>query len=538
MALFDRFISKREDEKEGKSFFPTHYTKAFSRLNTASEEAKAQYPDDSVIVEDFLWALKEFCRTRYQKALNDPQPLKAAPQFFLSKDRMCAYACLLPPENDGDEISLEEFLEDAYYEGIQYGVLEESIPQDFAAGYYHMFPIARGKPPRAGEDGKVIELFQRRKNMHLEVQNGSEVDFSQDIPLQPIRKGSAICLIRLPKEGTDGMDVTGQTVPSPPVSGTFVPQGENTAIERGGRVLTASVDGILYIENDRFCIHEQKIIEGGLVQFQGTLQISGNLYIGGDVDGGVSIEASGDIVIGGKVGQARITSTAGTIRVQRGIMGTRGKTFLAAACQVQSPVVEQASIEAGTSVIAEVILSSDIQCGGTVYVMSGRGMIVDSRIRTKDSILCLRIGNLAEGRNVFSVGYPPEVSESWKRLKAELNKMQASLDQLWTHITSLQRKSFRISPEEASLLERLTEQRDLYAEQRDALSEELKQVNTVLNKRTRGRIRCEQLYPILEIQIGRLTKEIITREEKCNIHVEENHIVLKEGAGRPNVRSR
>lgn len=527
VALFDRFMQKREGGQKEKSFSPTHYTKAFSQLNTASEEAKTQYPGDSSIVEDFLWALKETCRTRYQKALNDPQPVKASPQLFLSKDRMCAYACLLPPENGGDEISLEEFLEDVYYEGIHYGVLTESIPQDFAAGYFHIFPIARGKQPETGKNGKVIELFQRRKNMHLEVQNGSEVDFSQDIPLQPIRKGSAICLIRPQKEGADGMDVTGRTVSSSQVSGPLVPQGENTAIERGGHVLTASVDGILYIENDRFCIHEQKIIEGDLVQFQGTLQVSGNLYIGGNVDGGVVVEASGDIVVGGKVGQARITATTGTIRVQRGIFGTRGKTFLSAACQVQSPVVEQADIEAGTSVIAEAILNSGIQCGGTVYVMSGRGMIADSQIRTADSILCLRIGNLAGGRNVFSVGYPPQLPESRKRLKAELDQMQTNLDQLWTHITTLRRKSFRISPEESALLERLTEQRDLYAVQREALAAELKNVNTILNKKTKGRIRCEHLYPILEIQIGRLTKEISTIEEKCNIHAEENQILLK-----------
>ena len=150
-------------------------------------------------------------------------------------------------------------------------------------------------------------------------------------------------------------------------------------------------------------------IDGNLDAFQGKLQVSGNLYIGGDVDGGVVIEASGDIVINGKIGQASVTSTTGTIFVQRGIYGTNGQTKLAAACQVQSPVVEWANIEAGTSVITEAILNSAICCGGTVYVMSGRGLIADSRIQTGDSILCLRIGNLDGGRNQFSVGYPPNI---------------------------------------------------------------------------------------------------------------------------------
>ena len=197
------------------------------------------------------------------------------------------------------------------------------------------------------------------------------------------------------------------------------------------------------------------------------------------------------------------------------------------ACQVQSPVVEWAQIEAGTSVITETILNSVIHCGGTVYVMSGRGLIADSRIQTGDSILCLRIGNLAGGRNQFSVGYPPNIPESWKQMKEELADVQATLDKLWAHITGLRRKSFRMTEEEKALLEQLVVQRDLYTEKRETLAADLKTASMALSKRTKGRIRCENLYPVLDVQIGRLSKEIISAEEKCNIHAEDNQILLK-----------
>ncbi len=527
MSVFDRFVSRGTGEQERKSFLPTPYMKLFSVLEVSGKEAKAQYPDDSMIVDDFIWALKDACRTRYKKALNDPAPLKAETHFFLSKDRMSAYACVLPPENDGDGLTLEKFMEDMYCEGIHYGVLQEEIPQEFALGYLHIFPAARGKPFQTGEDGKVTELFQRRKNMGLEVQNGSEVDFTEGAQLQPIKKGGVICLIRPPRAGTDGMDVTGQEIPSPQTVSAFVPQGKNTVIGRGGQALIARVDGILYIENDRFCIHEQKIIDGDLDQFQGTLQISGNLYIGGNVDGGVDIQASGDIIINGKVGRARVMSTNGTIRVQQGIHGTDGETFITAACQVQSPMMEWARIEAGTSVIAEVILNSVIRCGGTVYAMSGRGMIADSQIQAGDSVLCMRIGNLAGGRSQFSVGYPPHIPELWKKLKADVANVQSTFEKLWEPITALRKKGTRISDEEEALLEQLVEQRDLCTEKRKSLAAELKAVNKTLDKKSRGRIRCEKLYPALDVQIGRSTEEITTIEENCNIHVEENRILLK-----------
>ena len=71
------------------------------------------------------------------------------------------------------------------------------------------------------------------------------------------------------------------------------------------------------------------------------------------------------------------------------------------------------------------------------------------------------------------------------------------------------------------------EQRGLYSEKRDALTAELKCFDQVLDKRGKGRVRCEKLFPTLEVQIGKLTEEITTAEENCNIHIIDNKIILK-----------
>ena len=61
----------------------------------------------------------------------------------------------------------------------------------------------------------------------------------------------------------------------------------------------------------------------------------------------------------------------------------------------------------------------------------------------------------------------------------------------------------------------------------DVLTAELRLVNKALDRKSKGRIRCEKLFPFLDVQIGRLTEELTTMEEFCNIHVEENGILLK-----------
>lgn len=526
MSIFDYFNPKAADGQEQNPFSPTPYRKLASALDAAGEEAKALYPDDRETVDAFVKVLKAACKIRCKRAPgNEPQPMKAAARFFLSKDRMSAYACLLPPENNGDAVTLNEFLEEMRRAGINYGILQENIRQELERGYLRIFPAARGTLPQTGENGKVTELFPRCEAICLDSQEG-QVDFSQDIQMQPIQKGAAICRIQLPVEGTNGSDVTGQALPCPRSASAAIPQGENTAVSGDGQALTASADGILFVKDGRFCVQKQTIINRDLDQRQ-EFKISGGLYVHGNVDGGAAIVASGDILVNGKVGEARVTSTGGTIRVQQGIFGTEGKTFLSAAHQVQSPTVEQAEVNAGASVIAEMISNSTIRCDGTVYAMAGRGTITGSLILAGNSILCLRVGGPDGNRSRFSVGYPPHSPESWNQLKAELAEAKSTIKKLWDNIIHLRKKGSRISDMEKSVLEQLVEQRNLYIEKQESLTAELNILDEVLRKKSNGRIQCENVQPCLEVQIGRFTREIATAQENCNIHVVDSNILLR-----------
>lgn len=137
-------------------------------LDKSAAEAKAQHPEDSKTVDDFVQVIKGAHKTRHKKfPWGRKEPMNAEPKFFLSPGRLMAYACLLPPENGGEALNLEAFLEDMYYEGIVCGVLVEAIPHQFSLGNYRIFPIARGTLPQAGEDGRVVEMFQRHSRVSL-----------------------------------------------------------------------------------------------------------------------------------------------------------------------------------------------------------------------------------------------------------------------------------------------------------------------------------------------------------------------------------
>ena len=105
MSIFDFVVSKTADEQERKTFSPNPYKKLLSGLDAAGEALKAQHPDDSRMVDDFVRVLKNTYKSRCKKPQEGEAPLGAKACFFLTKDRMSAYACLRPPENGGEALS-------------------------------------------------------------------------------------------------------------------------------------------------------------------------------------------------------------------------------------------------------------------------------------------------------------------------------------------------------------------------------------------------------------------------------------------------
>ena len=89
VSIFDYFTSKTADDLEQKPLSPPLYRKLAAALNQAGEDAKARYPDDGETVDAFVKVLKEVCKIRCKKTPGaDPQPIKAAARFFLSRDQI------------------------------------------------------------------------------------------------------------------------------------------------------------------------------------------------------------------------------------------------------------------------------------------------------------------------------------------------------------------------------------------------------------------------------------------------------------------
>ena len=347
VSIFDRFIRRGNEDI-------LCWKDISGALHDGIEHYRRAHPEDEQDMDAFLPLLIEVCEKRYppRSRLDEAERQDARSRIYLSPDRMRAYLCLLPPQKGGADITFARLQEELHYDGIVFGLHEDEIAAAASnRRYFQIIPIARGTPPRNGRDGWLEELFPHRNEIRLESKSTKNVDYDPDHYLPSIRKGCEICRIHPPIPGKDGVDVTGAAVPSYQGVSVDVPMGPNTMVSIDGESLRAAKDGLLYSREGRFCIREKRIISESLDTPGGSCDVRGGLVIEGSVSGGAVVKASGDLYIIGEVRDAEV-SAGGTVRILKGIHGTAGRTSVKAGRQVQSPLIENAKVEAGGAAIA------------------------------------------------------------------------------------------------------------------------------------------------------------------------------------------
>lgn len=524
MSFLDRFIHSDENAHAEEN----EWRRISNELHRNFNEYKMEHPEQVELVDNALITLDDLVRRRYRRTRvegNTRPPQDALAYFFLTPDRMNAYACVLPPADGGADITEDKLRSDLCYAGVSYGIMEDRVLELYSAKrYLQIIPIAEGVAPRDGEDGHIEELFEQHVETKLEVKTNELIDFSAANLIQTVHEGDPIYNIIPTIPGKDGIDVTGMTVPCRKSEEIQIPIGQHTRLSPDGQSLLAEIDGILHVTGmigdlAEYSVRPQRLFAGDLGSFTGVLRIQDSLYIPGNVFGGVNIEAGGDVIISGEVRDASIVSIAGTIRVQKGIRGIAGKTSLKARNQVQAPVIESASITSGGDVVSETVLDSEINSGGAVSVMGGRGMILGGHIHASKLVSCQQIGNLTGKRTKITVGFSVENAAERDRLQKGMTETRDTLDKLWGNISTLRRLGSRITLEQKDLLDQLVEQRSLYEQQEKQLKASWKELMKTLKSAAQGHVVCARLYPVTEVQIGLYKQEFTFPENSCNIRV-------------------
>jgi len=378
-------------------------------------------------------------------------------QLEASEDRMFLLLSIEPPRGLGRAVTGHDIIGALRDRGIKRGVDMRQIARAVtqAAGEtVEDVTVVTGRPPKTGSEGKVavygrasVDSPLRRWVIGLPAAlSGAEGEESEGFEQAGMRArcrgaGAAdapphppICLKgdqvikRVPATpGEPGYDALGKVLPAPEVAEAAVELGPG--LEWDGDVAIAQISGVLLATGHRLEVRNLLIVKEEVTSRTEPIKFDGDVHLMGNVGDGAEVEATGEILVFGAVGAAKLVSTGGGIILRRGVAG-RHRATVEAAGDVIARCVEYASVRADGRIVLETgALHSRLVAGEGIEATSGQGRIAGGTVVVGRSLRVGELGSSSSPRTEVFVGLGRETLERLFAIDHRLNLLRDAAEQ-------------------------------------------------------------------------------------------------------------
>ncbi len=228
-------------------------------------------------------------------------------------------------------------------------------------------------------------------------------------------------------KGTPGFTVQGRIIPAQAGKDTPLKPGKGTEISCSDpNLLVASTSGTPLIKDKTIEVDNALYLNSVGVN-TGHVKFRGNVIIGGNIESGMIVQATGSITVGGFIESARVQAND-DIQVGKGIIGHTVSDGQSRSCQVKTKGTITASyaqfcdLTAGKDIeLAVHCMNNDIRCGRNLTVIdaSGKnGTLSGGFAKVAGKVRCLQLG--VEGDTVTKV----EAFTDYSTLKAHIANLK------------------------------------------------------------------------------------------------------------------
>lgn len=461
---------------------------------------------------------------RAHKQLDEGESNKNALLYFwMSKDVMTVWMFAFPPLSGGMEMTVDAIDARLDSMGVNFGINRDLILQVVSKQmYFKLLPIAKGQPPVDGIDGRLENC--REMTVKLEEEADEEENVYHSInQITRVVKGTPLFRAIPPVEMQMGINVQGGPVRGKTAKPVMMPKIPNTQVSPDGSMLVSAIDGYLTFENNHFLVKTLLVINGDVDYSMGNLEHSGDILIYGDVCEGLVIRSAGSVEVRGMVESAQIYAKK-NITLGKGINGNlTGK--LEAQGDIRSNFIENCDVIAAGDIYASSILWSNISCGGSLHVTTGRGTIIGGQLAVIRNVEAKLIGNGSNRYTKFVIGSTPQIVEKQRDLEQQVADIQKRLREVLKDLEFLKRQK-SLDEEHTKILGKLRLEKPLLQmKERQKLSE-LGEVCEIIHNSNKGRIRCDVLHSGTSISIGSASIVVTSTYYKCNIYYWEDEVVI------------
>lgn len=455
-----------------------------------------------------------------------PPPVDAKVEVKVSSDRMRAAVALTPPKNGGKHITAKQVEEAVKDQGIKVGINETVFDTiEKLQRYEKDVAVAGGIAAVDGEDGSVIDNFERNQQLRPTVTEDGSVDFKDLSVVTNINKGAIICKIIPPGKATPGMDVYGDPIEGRDGRESIPPQGRNTELAADGTQLVASCDGNLVCVNGRFQVDDVLHINGNIDNEVGNIDFCGKIIVEGDVCEGFSLKSRKSIEIRGNVEGASVIAKEDIV-VKKGMNGMN-RGILQAGGDIRCKFLENCTIMAGGSVFTESAMNSVIQAEDKLVVDGRRSVLVGGTYTAKNVIEAKVVGSEAHVPTTIVMGISPEKLTKFKQISEELAQLVKELTTLTLDIAYLEDRETRGRPMAGDRMTQLMEKRKLKTKnlfKTGQLNKEFKEIQEGMESSKSCHLSCKQIFPPTQIMIGNVNYTVREMEKSKLFYLDEGEI--------------
>lgn len=356
-------------------------------------------------------------------------------------------------------------------------------------------PIARGKEPEHGENGRLEFLIDLDASSPgtIDEQTG-KIDFRERNLVREVREGDDLAQLHMATNGIEGMDLWGSAVEAVDGEPADAPRaGEGVVIEREGLrdLYRAAVDGVVLYYDRELSVSKVLRVPGDVDFKTGNLRFDGPIHIGGSVKSGFEVVAGKALVIDGFVEPgARVQGLSVTL--MRGCYGD-----VRAILDLQAPFVEQCRLRAGRRMLVKKAYRCVLQAQ---HIQAH--LVTACRIQASGKVLIDEIGDSPLGTTQLIMRYDRNIQEWINQARAQYSVMESESDllcmELQQHGVRVQRilegKGMPWGPLDAEVEVRARE----LVELRAVINRFAQSIQSFLG-RSHGRMRVTGLVPAMTV---------------------------------------
>ncbi|EEZ89472.1 conserved hypothetical protein [Vibrio harveyi 1DA3] len=266
-------------------------------------------------------------------------------------------------------------------------------------------PVAVGKQPVKGKDAIFTPLVKDITKRILKPKEGQST--SDKIDLRNLGETIAVdigdeVMRRTPAtKGIPGFTVQGRVIPPQAGKDSPIKPGKGTEISKADpNLLLASVSGTPLIKDKTIEVDNALCLNSVGVN-TGHVKFKGNVIIGGNIESGMIVKATGSITVGGFIESADVQAE-GDIQVAKGIIGHTVSDGQPKSCHVRTKTSIRASyaqyceLQSGEDIeLAVHSMNNDIVCGRNLTILdaSGKnGTLSGGDAKVGSKVLCSQLG--------------------------------------------------------------------------------------------------------------------------------------------------